>query len=657
MQTRANVHFLLITILSFCLVQFTFSQKKSFDLDEILKFPKIGDVSISPYGDWVAYTLFQALLAKDRLEANLYVVSTSAENPTTIQLTDGDAQNSQPEWSPDSRWIGYLSFQFDSHTQQIFLVKRTGGKPVKLTEIKTSVSLFRWSPDGSTIAFLSRDSVGSEQKDDAIAVDRDFQMTHLWAVDIPTKSIRRLTEGKFTILDFSWSPDGGSIVFSAQPRPTHPPDYYESDLFLLDVKSLKLRKILSQPGKEISPLWSSDGKWIACVSNGGVYDWIGNEYILVVRAETGESKNLTKDFDEVARIVTWSSDSKWIYFTAAQGTSSHLFRVSIEDGGVLPVTTGPDFYSVVSFTRDTKQFVFLKQNSSSPPEIYTSEIKPFRPQKITSIYSNVQNYWVASTELINWGSKDGKYKIEGFLTKPRDFTFSKKYPLLVIAHGGPPGVFSNIFVLGRLTYPVQLFAQEGFLILQPNVRGSGGYGEGFRKANVIDWGGKDLEDLMAGVDYCIEQGWADPERLGIMGWSYGGYLTAVAISRTQRFKVASIGAGITDVLSYYGTTDVPDFVEAYFGGPPWRNNQLYLERSPTLSADHIVTPTLIQHGEQDDRVPLSQSQELYVALKKRGVPTELIIYPREWHIIKEPKHQRDAAFRNMQWFKKWLTQE
>ncbi|MGH7457266.1 MAG: S9 family peptidase, partial [bacterium] len=339
------------------------------------------------------------------------------------------------------------------------------------------------------------------EKDDAIVIGQNFQMTHLWIIEVAAKTIRRATSGAFTILDFSWAPDGKAIAYSAQPKPTHPPDYYESDLFVIDLSSGVSKKILAQPGKEISPLWSPDGKWIACISNGGVYDWIGNEYVLIVNPLTGEKKNLTQNFDEATRLAGWSADGKAIYFSAAQGISSKLFSVAIADQRIQSVTTGNDYCSAFSFTQDTRQMAFLKQNAQTPPEIYLSALRDFKPRKMTSIYANLQEFEVAATEVIQWPSKDGKYQIEGLLTKPPGFTSGKKYPLLVVAHGGPPSVFSNTFILRRLTYPAQLFSQAGFLMLYPNVRGSGGYGEKFRKANVNDWGGGDFEDLMAGVDY------------------------------------------------------------------------------------------------------------------------------------------------------------
>ena len=637
--------------------------KSVFTVDDILKLPTAGDLSISPQGDWIAYTLSAVDFEHNTTNVNITLTSTDARNPTTIQLTRGTSQNTHPQWSPSANVIAFLSNQNDLQTKQIYVTDRITNETVKLTECASGVSLFRFSPDGTQIAFLTKDSTDHDllntqnQHKDVIVLDHHLQMVHLWTVDISTKAPHRLTHGGFTVLDFSWSPDGSSLAYAAQPKPTHPPDYYEADLFVIDVKSGTSRRILSEPGKDISPLWSPDGRWIACVSNGGTFDWIGNEYILIVDPKTGESKNLTQHFDEIARIVAWSSDSKSLYFSAWQGIAAKLFVVSIENGNIHTITPDPDYYSSFSLTKDMRRIAMIKQNVKTPPEIYISPVRSFKPQRLTSIYTNLQNFKIASTEMISWKSTDGKYVIEGLLTKPLGFSSNKTYPFLVIAHGGPPSVFSNTFVLSRLTYPVQLFAQEGFLILHPNVRGSGGYGEKFRKANVSDWGGGDFEDLMAGVDYCITQGWADPDRLGIMGWSYGGYLTSITISKTQRFKAASVGAGITNPASYYGTCDIPDFVEAYFEAPPWKKPELYLERSAVFNAHRIVTPTLIQHGDRDDRVPISQSQELYVALKKVGVLTEFVIYPREWHILKDPKHQRDALIRNLRWFTKWVKGE
>ena len=248
-------------------------------------------------------------------------------------------------------------------------------------------------------------------------------------------------------------------------------------------------------------------------------------------------------------------------------------------------------------------------------------------------------------------------EMEGLLVKPASQTPGRRVPLLTIVHGGPSGVFTYNFSIRRGVYPVQLLAQKGFAVFMPNPRGSGGYGEGFRKANVRDWGGSDYEDIMAGIDALVSAGVADPDRLGIMGWSYGGFMTSRVITKTKRFKAASVGAGVTDTFSFTGTADIPPFMRSYFGAWPWDDPGVYTSHTALFNAKGVTTPTLIQHGEADDRVPVSQGWELYVALREQGVPVEFVTYPRQGHGLGEPKLIRDAMRRNIDWFSRWVLGE
>ena len=304
---------------------------------------------------------------------------------------------------------------------------------------------------------------------------------------------------------------------------------------------------------------------------------------------------------------------------------------------------------------------FLGSNPVTPAEVFVSAMDKFRPVRLTFSNPELRDVALGKMEVVHWQSPDGM-KVEGLVLLPPAFSEGTPCPMLTYVHGGPSGVFAASFSpqigppypVQAECYPLQVLAGLGYAVFMPNPRGSYGYGEKFRKANLGDWGGGDFRDVMSGIDHLVRLKIADPDRLGIMGRSYGGYLTAWIISQTNRFKAASLGAGMSDLISFYGQTDIPGYVEYYLGNVPWLNLDRYLRHSPISYAQRIKTPTLILHGEKDFRVPLPQAQELYAALKRNGVPVELIVYPRQGHVVTEPKFMRDMMSRNLEWFGRWM---
>lgn len=266
----------------------------------------------------------------------------------------------------------------------------------------------------------------------------------------------------------------------------------------------------------------------------------------------------------------------------------------------------------------------------------------------------VSDLSLGKIELVKWKNKTDGLELDGLLLTPPGYTPGKSYPLLLVIHGGPAGAFQTSFALRRGAYPVQAFASQGYVVFMPNPRGSGGYGEHFRKANIKDWGYSDYNDIQDGVDELVARGIADKDRLGVMGWSYGGFMTSWTITQTQRFKAASVGAGVTNLFSMYGTTDIPPFQESYFGARPWEDRELYAKHSAMSFVDKVTTPTLIQHGTEDRRVPISQGEELYTALRSRGATVEMVKYPRSQHGLSEPKLIRDSMMRNLEWFDRYV---
>jgi dipeptidyl aminopeptidase/acylaminoacyl peptidase len=429
---------------------------------------------------------------------------------------------------------------------------------------------------------------------------------------------------------------------------------------MLNLENGTGRALVTRSGMDAAPRFSGDGKWIAFVSTAGHDDWHGNSYLHIVHPDGTGLKNISESFDEEigafgGRTHRWSPDGQSIYYLASQGVAERLFRIDVATGKYEAVTRKDEkgVCHSYSMTRDGRTAAVVLSDPHTPAEVYRLDLARGGQEKLTRINADFVGT-APSTELLRYRSPDG-FELEGLVMKPKNHDPGKRYPLLVIIHGGPAGVFQSNFAPRRGAYPLHAFTDQGYVLFLPNPRGSGGYGERFRQANVRDWGYGDYRDIMQGVDLLIERGLADPERMGVMGWSYGGYMTSWIVSQTTRFKAASMGAGLSNLISMYGTTDIPEFNEAYFGGSkPWEDPQGWLKHSAINFVGQAKTPTLIQHGQEDRRVPLSQGEEFYLALKKVGVPVEMVVYPRQPHGIQEPRLIKDALERNLHWFNKWL---
>ena len=348
-------------------------------------------------------------------------------------------------------------------------------------------------------------------------------------------------------------------------------------------------------------------------------------------------------------------DSRFIYYGAQRGVRFHVRRVSVATGRSVGILVGDDVSMGFSLAANGKRAAWIKDHGRYAPQVFVGDVLSNEKQQVSHVNEHLKDYRFGRKDIITWKSSDG-LEVEGLLIKPVGYKAGRRYPLLVVVHGGPAGAFFNVFdgTTLRGAYPLAAFANRGYALLLPNPRGSSSYGEAFRRANYQDWGGGDYHDIMTGVDALIDRGIAHPDRLGIMGWSYGGYMTAWVVTQTARFKAVSIGAGITNLYSMYGSNDLSGYLKSFFGNYPWRDPEEYAKHSAITFVDQVKTPVLIQHGEQDFRVPYSQAQEFYQALKDRRVPVEFVSYPRQGHGITEPRLLKDAMQRNVDWFNKWV---
>ncbi len=640
-------------------------------IDESLSVKSAGSPRISPDGRYVAYEVQRANWEENAFERDLWIAVVATGE--RYALTHSKKSSIDATWSPGSKWIAFLSDRPGALSgspegkRQIWLIPPVGGEARQLTKVENGVNSFAWSPDGRRIAFTSADPESKARKDrkekygEYDIVQGDYTMTHLWVMDAPGEESaklpepQRLTEGgAFTVLGFSWAPDGQRIAFSAARTPDLS-DRETADIYVLTLADKSVKRIVDTKGPDANPVWSPDGKQIAYqTANGSEWSYYTNGYIAVVPVEGGVPSVLTGSFDEDPNLQAWSPEG--IYFSALQKTYVHLFLLSPATRATERLSAPDRFHAgPFSFSRDARQAAFLCAADNAFAEVCVSAVRPFAPKKLTALGDQFKNVRVATREVIEWKSTDGT-TVEGILLKPADFDPSRRYPLLVVIHGGPTGVDRATLSADRY-YPMEQFVAKGALVLRPNYRGSAGYGEKFRSLNVRNLGVGDYWDVISGVDYLIAKGWVDKDRVGAMGWGQGGYISAFITASSDRFRAVSVGAGISDWMTYYVNTDIHPFTRQYLKGTPWDDPEIYRKTSPISYIKNARTPTLIQHGSNDQRVPIPNAYELYQALRDRGVPAKMVVYKGFGHPIDKPKQQRAVMEENYNWFSQWIWGE
>jgi dipeptidyl aminopeptidase/acylaminoacyl peptidase len=640
-------------------------------IDQSLEMKSASNPEIAPDGKRVVYEVTRTNWEDNAFERDLWIADTATGEGH--QLTAGKKSSTNAAWSSDGKWIAFLSDRpgqisgTPEGKKQIYVISADGGEARQLTKVETGVNIFAWSPDSKKLAFSADDPEPKAMKDrkekygDYDVVHADYNMAHLWTLEIPAGESatipepKRLTEGAtFSVGEFSWSPDGTRIAFSAQ----RDPDLISAetaDIYVVSVADGKVKKIVNTPGPDRNPKWSPDGKQIAFeTSAASKYFFYTNMKIAVVDADGGTPRVLTDAFDEDPGLIGWAADG--IYFAAEQKTYAHLFRLNPDTKAVQKLSA-PEHLAAFSFSfsKDFKQVAYRAALENEYAEIFTANVSPWQAKKLTTLGDQLKPFKPAKREVISWKSSDGA-TIEGVLYTPPDFKLGKKYPLLVVIHGGPTGVDQPIVNADRY-YPIERFVAKGALILRPNYRGSAGYGEKFRSLNVRNLGVGDYADVISGVDALIAKGFVDKDRVGSMGWSEGGYISAFITASSDRFKAVSVGAGISDWMTYYVNTDITPFTRQYLHATPWDEPDIYKKTSPITYIAKAKTPTLIQHGENDRRVPIPNGYELRQALEDRGVPVKMVVYKGFGHGITKPKQQRAVMEENEKWFAKYIWGE
>lgn len=641
---------------------------------------------LSPDGRQVVYSVRSADWEHNAYVNQLWLAEVNgAAGARRWQLTRGAKSATAAAWSPDGKWIAFLAERPapadtkptpdpgtatatgpDKHPaeRQIWVISPNGGEAWRLTQHATNVEAFQWSPDSRRIAFTAAagESAASEHRtkeySDYRVFEHDYAQTGLWAVAVREgeggAEEALVNAATLNVGGFDWAPDGTRIAFSATRDPQ-----------LAEGGTAKLYLVASHPGAEAQPVetpagpatnphFSPDGTALAFNSYFGAPEYFyANQRIATLKlASPGATAvDVTANFDEDANLVGWGAQG--IYFSAAQKTAAAVYRLA--PGGALLRLTAADTYRAVqpSFTRDYTKWAFLGSDPEHMAEVEVSPTATFTPQRLTDFQTQLGAYTLGRAEVVSWTSQDGA-RIEGVLHKPANFVAGRKYPLLVVIHGGPTGVSNAALNPSDSYYPIQRFLARGALVLEPNYRGSAGYGAAFRKLNVRNLGVGDMWDVMSGVDALIARGLVDPSRMGAMGWSEGGYISAFLTTHTDRFKAISVGAGISDWMTYYVSTDITPFTRQYLLATPWSDPAIYAKTSPITTITQARTPTLIQQGSLDQRVPVPDSFELYRGLQDMHVPSRLILYTGYGHPITKPKSNLAVLQANWDWFAHYL---
>lgn len=621
--------------------------------DDGLDMVRVSNAVMSPDGQWVLYQQAKLDWKENKYENTYYMIP--SDGGTAFQYI-GEDGGSGFQFSPDGRYLSFRRSVDDK--QQIFLMRTSGGEAVQLTKHKNSVGSYEWSADSRSIYFVASEPRSDEEEKrhkagfDAIIVDegpngqQEGSWNNLWVIPLDSKEESKITNEEFRIGSFDVAPDGLSIVFTARYENRRNQGNL-SELYLFDLTDSTKTRLTENRAPESRPRWAPDGsRFMFMAGSDGEWE-LRQDKIWIMNPDERTEHVVSGNFAGSISNPVWTPDGAFILFTGRSRTNSNLYRLTVASGAVEQITDVTGSLSVSSYSRDRSKMAYTFQDFDSPPDLYASSTRELTPVRLTQANPWIEtDILLARAEIVRWNSKDGT-EIEGILVLPHDYE-SGRLPLLLHVHGGPAGVFTNSF---RSSYHV--WAGLGYAQLLPNVRGSSAYSDELLRGNMNDIGGGDYWDLMTGVDYVIQRGYADPERMAIRGWSYGGILGGWTITQTDRFKAASLGAMVSDWTSEYGPGFNYDVRLWYIGGTPWENPEDYRAQSSLTHIANVETPTLLLHGINDRTDTEPQSMMFFTALKDQGKTTRYIKFPREPHGFREPRHQRTRDIEEIKWIQKY----
>jgi dipeptidyl aminopeptidase/acylaminoacyl peptidase len=650
---------------------------KSPSFEDIISLRSFYNAMISPDGNHIVFESQATDWKENKYDRELWL---SKNGGKPFQLTNNLKESStNPEWSPDGQWIAFLSKRGEK--TQIHVIRVDGGEAFQVTHTDNNIRDFEWSPDSQKIAFLQSEDKSKEEKKrkekyGGFAVeDEEYNLNQIWVADFKPAQLNQklrpdqlkdtvyaeklkakllLDSAAFSINRFKWSPDGKKIALEHQPDPLIN-SFFKADISIYDIATKTHKLLINNLSYDGLIDWSPDGNAILYQTNlnDSISNYYANGKLFRINTDGSQNKQLAADFDEEISRLKWTKNG--IFGIAWQKTKRPILRINPENGKTKILAVNSERIWNYSFSKDGEKIAYTASNDHDLREIYHGDYPLKDSRKITGSTAQLNNWLVAKSEVISWKSQDGAV-IEGVLHKPQDYDPAKKYPLLVIIHGGPTGI-STPGPTPSYVYPMVQWLNKGALILRPNYRGSAGYGEAFRSLNVKNLGVGDAWDVLSGVAALEDQGIIDGNKVGAMGWSQGGYISAFLTTNSTKFKAISVGAGISNWMTYYVNTDIHPFTRQYLKGTPWSDKEIYEKTSPMTNINNASTPTLIQHGEFDKRVPVANAYELFQGLQDKEVKTELIIYKGFGHGINKPKERLAATWHNWKWFGKYIWDE
>lgn len=643
--------------------------------DRLVHYPLIEHVDLAPDGQAVLFTIRTAHMTDEASEFRPQIMHAPTDGrggPVPLTFGRGAAQ---PRWHPDGHLIAFLRRgEGDEAPVGLWAMRANGGEPWPLTGeangVRHDILDFRWSPDGRRIAFRTvpwdaEKEARRKRRDDVTQWREEYDFVHLHCLDVavapdPLPPVTQLTHGRLSVEGYGWHPDSRRLALTHQPAPLF--DFWtEMRLATIaaDGSETEPTDVAHVGSWMAAPFYAPDGRWIACQVGNEEKAWAYTGRATLFPTDGGAPVSLADVPDEQPQIIGWAPDSSALYVLDQLRLCSQIVALPV-DGSAGRVLVSGERLITLAETNGQGHVAFVGQNFDTPTSVFVAPLAEGGDEARLVAAPPLPEGWAAGPlpqlRLLRWQSDDGS-EIEGILYLPASYDEESgaRIPLLLHVHGGPASVFQRQYAATPYYYTPAALCERGIAVLRCNPRGSGGYGREFRFANRRDWGGGDYRDLMRGVDTVIEMGIADPARLGVCGWSYGGFMTSWTITQTNRFRAASIGAAVTNPMSFNGTADIPSFIPDYFQAEFWEDPDIYRDRSPIFQAGTVATPAIIQHGAEDARVPLEQGLQFYNAMRRRGVPVQMFIYPRQGHAIQEPRLLADAARRNLDWFTEMLA--
>ncbi len=637
-----------------------FAQVKTITSEMIVNIRNISEVQLSPDSKNI---IFQTARQRQDDEnpgpqlSEIWMMNTNGGNP--FRFTYNTKSDQIPRWSPDGKLIAFISTRGESDKAQIFLIPFDGGEAVQLTNVDNSLRSIKWSNEGNKIAFLMTDPKSKEDLSnektgkDWIITDKNFKYSRLYTANVNTKEVKLITTGNNHVYDYDWSPDDNQFVIAASDSPLTDHSYMFVKLLTVSAEGGESKLVTKTEGKLSSPRWSPDGKWIAYLGATLLKDGFAGS-VFIVPPGGGSPENITTNLEQTATWISWIPKSSILSFITIDRQDNRFYSVNISDKKINPVFDKKIYFNSVSFNSDGLKMAFAANTSIHPNEIFFSNVNKPNLIKLTNFNPQLNGLTFGKQKIFKWKSIDD-LDIEGVLVYPVGYEKGKRYPTVLQAHGGPESAYLNGWNVGYHNWAQQL-AAAGYVVFMPNYRGSIGRGAEFCMGDHRDLMGKEFFDMLTGIDYLITKGITDGEKVGIGGGSYGGLTAAWAATfASQRFKASVATMAITNWVSYMGTTDI--FWEntmVHWDMVMYNHYDFFWERSPLKHIHNANTPTLLLHGQKDLRVPISQSQELYTALKWKGVPTEFVAYPRAEHGMGEKAQQLDIMYRVQDWFDRYL---